>query len=181
MARPRSFDRDAVLDGIRDLFWERGYAATSLSDLEEVSGLKRTSLYNAFGNKDELYALALERYRIDSQASAERILAAADDPLAGLRQLLEQTVESALADRQRKGCFINNATNERAAQCTRTAQFVADNREGFVERFARQFERARELGHDVPHPPRQLAVYLFSLYSGLMSLVRSGASREAVT
>lgn len=60
--RPRAFDRDAALSCAMRMFWIRGYEATSISDLTEAMGIATTSLYAAFGSKDELYAEALRHY-----------------------------------------------------------------------------------------------------------------------
>lgn len=60
--RPRSFDRDAVLDKAIRLFWKRGYEATSVRDLTEELGIGPPSLYNAFGDKRRLFAEALYAY-----------------------------------------------------------------------------------------------------------------------
>jgi AcrR family transcriptional regulator len=60
--RPRAFDRDAALNAAMRIFWTRGYEATSISDLTDALGIGSTSLYAAFGSKDELYAEALTLY-----------------------------------------------------------------------------------------------------------------------
>ena len=60
--RPREFDRDDVLGHAMTLFWEKGFEASSLSDIVEATGLNKSSLYNAFGSKSELFSTALERY-----------------------------------------------------------------------------------------------------------------------
>jgi len=60
--RPRAFDRDAALETATRLFWIKGYAATSISDLTEAMGIGSPSLYAAFGSKEELYAEALRQY-----------------------------------------------------------------------------------------------------------------------
>ena len=62
MARPREFDEAAAMDAAIDHFWHRGYEATSVRDLAACMGISSPSLYNSFGNKRELFALALERY-----------------------------------------------------------------------------------------------------------------------
>lgn len=60
--RLRAFDRDVALHQAMKLFWIRGYEATSIADLTEAMGVGSTSLYAAFGSKDELYAEALNFY-----------------------------------------------------------------------------------------------------------------------
>src|SRR5262249_34054524 len=68
MARPKGYDRDAALVAAPDLFWEQGYEATSISDLDQRTGLTRSSLYHEFGSKHELFEAALECY-------ADRVIA----------------------------------------------------------------------------------------------------------
>ena len=60
--RPRGFDLDEALDGAMRVFWAEGYEGASLDDLTGAMGINRTSMYRAFGNKEELFGKALERY-----------------------------------------------------------------------------------------------------------------------
>lgn len=62
MARPREFDADIALDRATDVFWAKGYEATSLDDLCEATGLSRSSLYAAFGTKRDLLLQSVDRY-----------------------------------------------------------------------------------------------------------------------
>ena len=68
MARPKGYDRDAVLTAARDLFWEQGYEAVSVADLEQRTGLNRSGIYQEFGSKHGLFAAALDCY-------ADRVIA----------------------------------------------------------------------------------------------------------
>src|SRR4051812_22211104 len=72
VARPREFDEGAVLDAAVQCFWARGYEATSVRDLIERTGLNGASLYNAFGDKRQLYQRALEHYVAGSVADRMR-------------------------------------------------------------------------------------------------------------
>ena len=100
---------------VRDTFWNNGYAATSVDDLATATGLNRPSLYAAFGDKHALYLRALARYRCAHMAGA---FAALDSPDAPLRPTLEQLFDALAAeapgDAPRRGCFMVNATTERA-------------------------------------------------------------------
>jgi len=71
MARPKGYDRDAVLVAARDLFWEQGYERASIADLEKRTGLNRSSIYQEFGSKRELFSAALQCY-------ADRVIAEID-------------------------------------------------------------------------------------------------------
>src|SRR5260370_235185 len=62
VGRPRAYDRDAALLAARDVFWEQGYERTSIADLEERTGLNRSSLYQEFGSKQKLFEACLECY-----------------------------------------------------------------------------------------------------------------------
>jgi TetR/AcrR family transcriptional repressor of nem operon len=62
MARPRSFNAETVVEAAKEVFWKRGYEGSAISDLEHATGLNRSSLYGAFGSKEELFDRALGVY-----------------------------------------------------------------------------------------------------------------------
>src|SRR5918998_206100 len=70
MPRPREFDEDDVVARATDLFWRRGYRATSVRDLGEALGLSASSLYRTFGDKHALFLRALDHYRATDSAEA---------------------------------------------------------------------------------------------------------------
>mgnify|MGYP002467728107 CR=1 FL=1 len=78
MPRPLSFDRDAAITAAMEVFWEHGYNHAPLSALTEATGLGKGSLYNAFGSKAELFALAFEEYQRRYSASVVAALNAPD-------------------------------------------------------------------------------------------------------
>src|SRR5262245_59496405 len=85
--RPREYDHDTALARAIEVFWERGFTATSLDDLGAAMGMNRPSVYAAFGDKHELFVKALEFYR-DAGRSALRSILAPERPLrASLRAL----------------------------------------------------------------------------------------------
>src|ERR1700752_3519798 len=88
MARPRSFDEQSVLQAVRDRFWDAGYAATSLDDLMQVSGLGKGSLYAAFGDKHQLFLRALRSYADNTASELREVIGAAPRALDGLRKVV---------------------------------------------------------------------------------------------
>ena len=62
MARPRAFEPDAAIDRALDVFWSKGYEATSLDDLCSATGLSRSSFYGTFGSKKNMLLKAVTRY-----------------------------------------------------------------------------------------------------------------------
>ncbi|GAA2307181.1 TetR/AcrR family transcriptional regulator [Nonomuraea roseoviolacea subsp. roseoviolacea] len=89
--RPRAFDPDVALDRALEVFWRQGYEGTSLSDLTAAMGVNRPSLYAAFGNKEELFAKALDRYVAGPGAFAAEALTAPT-----VREVIERLVEGAV-------------------------------------------------------------------------------------
>src|SRR5258705_760088 len=109
MARHKEFDRDETLHRAMEVFWSRGYEAASIEDLVKHMGINRQSLYDTFGDKHALFLLALDRY---SEAEVRRIFELLERPGSvkkSLRQLFEGTVEKALSDEHRRGCFMGNS------------------------------------------------------------------------
>ncbi|MFD7064815.1 TetR/AcrR family transcriptional regulator [Streptomyces sp. NPDC059906] len=110
MARPRTFDESAVLDAAAREFRVHGFAETSTEQLCEAAGVRRSSLYNAFTSKDELFVRALQHYVATTGARQSMILA--DEELTGaerLRTLVDVIVDEELQAANRghaAGCMV---------------------------------------------------------------------------
>lgn len=110
MARPRTFDESAVLDAAAREFRVHGFAETSTEQLCEAAGVRRSSLYNAFTSKDELFVRALQHYVATTGARQSMILT--DDELTGaerLRTLVDVVVDEELQAANRghaAGCMV---------------------------------------------------------------------------
>ncbi|MFJ8697109.1 TetR/AcrR family transcriptional regulator [Streptomyces roseolilacinus] len=110
MARPRTFDESAVLDAAAREFRVHGFAETSTEQLCEAAGVRRSSLYNAFTSKDELFVRALQHYVATTGARQSMILT--DDELTGaerLRALVDVVVDEELQAANRghaAGCMV---------------------------------------------------------------------------
>jgi TetR/AcrR family transcriptional repressor of nem operon len=179
MARAREFDVDEALDRAMDLFWRRGYAATSLQDLLTELGIGSGSLYAAFGSKDKLYQLALERYSRRHAAETAARLESGSDVRSALRAVLTEIVEADLADPGR-GCMVVNAVTERASEPVSTETALAAIR-GVETAIAGALERARARGEISPEKdPAQLARLLTTLVQGLRVVGQARTGREFV-
>lgn len=106
--RPRKFDEENVLDALTSLFWEKGYEATSMADILEVTGLTKSSLYNAFGSKKELFRTILDRY-IDTRMTGFAEMASAQE-MRGSEAL--HSFLDAVFEFGRSGCLAVNTTTE---------------------------------------------------------------------
>jgi TetR/AcrR family transcriptional repressor of nem operon len=112
MARPREFDEAAALDAAVQRFWTRGYEATSVRDLAERMGITGASLYNAFGDKRQLYRRALDHYVEQGFGDRVRRLESQLPPRQAIAAFFEEIVERSLADPERRGCLLVNAALE---------------------------------------------------------------------
>jgi AcrR family transcriptional regulator len=145
--RPRAYEPDVALGKALDLFRTQGFAATSLDDLSEATGMNRPSLYGAFGDKRELYIKSYQRYRDEARAAMGDIFRQE----LPLRQRLERIFASALniylsGETGPRGCFtVVTAASEAVGDPDIRAMVL----EGLVEldkAFALCFRRAKEKG-----------------------------------
>lgn len=110
MARQREFDRVDTLNKALEVFWQKGYAATSTSDLLDAMQIGRQSMYDTFGDKRSLYLEALQRY---NEASVNELLRhlKGDTPLAAIGNMLQAFASRPRRDNA-KGCMGVNAIAE---------------------------------------------------------------------
>ncbi|SEF90896.1 DNA-binding transcriptional regulator, AcrR family [Nonomuraea solani] len=135
--RPRAFDVDAALDRALEVFWRQGYEGASLSDLTAAMGINRPSMYAAFGNKEELFVKALDRYVSGPGAFAADALAAPT-----VREVIERLVNGAIdlttGDDAPVGCLMVNSVHacgpdaasarDAALACRRAAEMALRRR-----------------------------------------------------
>lgn len=106
MGRLQEFDEAVVIEQAQQLFWRKGYNATSMADLLEATGLHKGSLYRAFESKEKLFLLALNHYA----AGAREAFIQDQDPVEYLRNFYRTMIRECVKDS--KGCFIMNSCVE---------------------------------------------------------------------
>ena len=142
MGRPRAFHLDDVLRQATEVFWRRGYAATSMSDVYEATGLKPGSLYGVFKDKEELFRRCFENYA----AFFRGTLPTDATGLAAIRAWLELQVRLAAEDPDRKGCLIVNTLSEREVHSAATRALAQGRLQEIRDFFLRQLAIAAERG-----------------------------------
>jgi TetR/AcrR family transcriptional regulator, copper-responsive repressor len=145
--RPRAYEPDVALGKALDLFRTQGFAATSLDDLSEATGMNRPSLYGAFGDKRELYIKSYQRYREDARASMVEIFRQ-EMPV---RRRLERIFASALniylsGEAGPRGCFTVVTAASEAVGDPDIRAMVLDGLNELDKAFASCFRRAKEKG-----------------------------------
>ncbi|QQM46218.1 TetR/AcrR family transcriptional regulator [Streptomyces liliifuscus] len=168
MARAREFDTEAAVSRAMELFWARGYEATSVRDLTGHLGIGQGSLYAAFGDKDGLYRAALEHYRTTLAAAALRSLDEGADARSAIRTMLVERVRIAV-ELDGRGCLLVNAVCERLPGDPATRRTVRDVQDASRRALADVLRVAAERG-EVPATgdPDTLAAFLVTFLNGLL-------------
>lgn len=169
MARTKEFDPDAALQSALELFWRRGYEATSIADLVEHLGIGRASIYATFGNKHELYLKALDRYAEGRDAVLLAELSQPGDALPAVRAVVRRFAAEAVADDVRlKGCLVTNTAVELAPHETAPARRVESSWDHFETLLHSALVRAQAQGELTEgRDPRALARMVLVLLQGV--------------
>lgn len=169
--RTKEFETDEIADAAMQVFWRRGYTATSVQDLVDGTGLSRSSLYSTFQNKQGLYQKALQRYEILTTLNNVKLLSGSGSPKALIRQLLINVVEDELNDSEHKGCLVANACLELAGHDEDVSQFVASNLQKLQHALESLLIKAQQSGEIAStQNPRALASFFLNTMQGLRVL-----------
>ena len=178
MARPREFDEDYVLEQALRVFWEKGYDSTSLADLQEVTGLTKSSLYKAFESKEGLFRRVVERYHRDHLGFREQALAQATPKLIA-ESLLDGIVELHTGKHTPSGCLVTLAALACSADARPLGDELSESRNEFERRLRARFESVKDAG---PLPAgmtgHDAAAFLSTFIQGLAVQARGGATRR---
>ncbi|MFJ6082488.1 TetR/AcrR family transcriptional regulator [Streptomyces sp. NPDC092369] len=182
MARTKEFDPDTALQSALELFWRRGYEATSMSDLVAHLGIGRASLYATFGSKHELYLKALDRYDRAGLPPIVRELSQPGPALPAVRAVVRRYASEAADDQLRlNGCMVTNTAAELAPHDPAAARRVERNWDQLETVLHSALVRAQaqdELPAD--RDPLTLARMLLVLMQGLRVVGKASADPARV-
>ncbi|MFF8428437.1 TetR/AcrR family transcriptional regulator [Streptomyces sp. NPDC016566] len=182
MARTKEFDPDAALQSALELFWRRGYEATSMSDLVEHLGIGRASLYATFGSKHELYLKAFDRYEQSGLARIVHELSQPGPALPAVRAVVRRYAdEAAHGELRRSGCLVTNTAAELAPHDPAAARRVERNWDHLETVLHTTLVRARAQG-ELPsdRDPLTLSRTLLVLMQGLRVVGKASADPARV-
>jgi TetR/AcrR family transcriptional repressor of nem operon len=174
VARTKEFDPDTVLQKALELFWERGYEATSMADLVGQLGIARASIYATFGGKHQLYVQALDRYVQARDPDLVEMLSQPGPVLPAVRALVEAYAGESLCDARRRGCLVVNTAVELMRRDPQAARLVEASWDTLETALTSALTRARAQG-EIPagKDPRALARFLLVLLQGMRVLGRA--------
>ncbi|NGZ86160.1 TetR/AcrR family transcriptional regulator [Duganella aceris] len=169
MGRTKLYDRDALLDAAMRVFWQRGFADTSVQQLERATGVNKSGLYAEFKGKEDLYLASLRHYV--TQRGAEGLLTAEPPGWSNAESLLQL---GPVCGADRKGCFAINAMREVESLPEEAAQIVASSQAAMLALLLKNISV-----EETRMPPKAVAEIVLIFFSGLcieMNLSPSPAS-----
>ena len=176
--RTRQFDADEALDRALEVFWARGYEGATLPELTRAMGINRPSLYAAFGNKEQLFHKALDRYQTGPQSFVTQALG---KPTA---RAVVEAVFSGFIRMQRdrdtaRGCLIVSGALACGEEAEPVRRELARLRQATVAAFRERFERSLREGDLPPGTDcATLARYVATVLNGLAVQAASGATER---
>jgi AcrR family transcriptional regulator len=178
MGRPREFDVEKALDLALQVFWRKGYEGASMADLTETMGITKPSLYSAFGNKEELFRKALDRY-VDGPGGYFQVALAKRTARAVVEHLLFESAAAVTDPNHPPGCLAVQGALSCGDAAESIKQELMSRRAKGEEDLRQRFERAIAEG-DLPSgsDAGDLAAYLSAILQGMAVQAAGGTTRE---
>ena len=179
MARTKDFDEEAVLDKAIQLFWNKGFNATSMQDLVDGLGISRSSMYATYGDKHSLFLAALERYKVKANAIMADITDNTESSKEAVKKLVTLTTSELIKDKQHKGCFLVNTAVEIAPHDPEVNACICQNDKDIESFFYKAIKKGQASG-EIPtkHNARALARFIFNTVKGIRVAAKSGADKK---
>ncbi|MEM6387702.1 MAG: TetR/AcrR family transcriptional regulator [Pseudomonadota bacterium] len=174
MARPRSFDETEIRSKLLQSFWNTGFDGTALPDLEEATGLSRKSLYNAFGDKREMFLDALRTFSRTAVETNTRVLVDPDASIEEIGAVLHGLVELADTTQGRAGCMVCNTSREEIRNDPAVKAEIDAYFRQLEDRFRTVIERGQARGDIRDHPAGPLAQLCVSAVVSISVLSKAG-------
>lgn len=175
--RPRAFDMDQALDLALAVFWKKGYEGASLPDLTKAMGINRPSLYAAFGNKESLFRLTIDRYITDNACHVREALM---EPTAkqAVRRLLLCNIDLVTSSKSPRGCFLVQGALACGENADPIRQELIKRRATLEVALSERFKQAIAEG-DLPKTtdPADLARYVVVISHGMAVQAAGGVTR----
>ncbi len=176
---PKQFNREAALALAMNVFWQRGFEATSIDELVKAVGVNRSSMYATFGDKQSLFLEALQLYGDRQLGEFSRIVHGRGKPLNRIRKAFRQFAAQ-MAEGDFHGCFAGKAACELGSAEPKVASVIADTMRRWVRIVKDVLDEAVAAG-DLPHgsDTEGMAVFMLTFAQGLGVVGRMDAGAGA--
>lgn len=181
LGRPLEFDPDKAVDIAMEVFWCRGYETTSMTDLLDAMDLSKSSFYQTFGNKQQIFERCLKRYVDTLSTNMEKELNASRSGRSFIENMLDTIASTAEQEEGAKGCLMVNSANEFGQKDSVIATSLEDGLQLFTKVFIKAVKRAQsEGGISAGADPHVIVNYLHVSISGLRTMIKTGADKKSI-
>ncbi|PIP93685.1 MAG: hypothetical protein COW00_14875 [Bdellovibrio sp. CG12_big_fil_rev_8_21_14_0_65_39_13] len=183
IGRPQEFNYDEVLDRATETFWILGYDGTSMVDLLSKTGLSKSSLYQTFGGKAELFQKCLENYTRFMSKSLLNELKKYESGKDFIEYVLISSTKEANSKTKPRGCFIMNTATEFSKRDSAILGYVENGISEFRRIFILALAKSQMNGEIDKHLDlEEVSFYIISVMTGLRTLIKGGMKEaEALT
>jgi len=177
--RPLSFDREAALERAMLVFWRYGYEAASLSELTSAMGITPPSLYAAFGDKEQLFLEAVERYSTKSCDALQCLFDEAPTARDAIERLLQSSAVDNTCPSHPPGCLVVTATTNCSASAEHVQTAMTERRDNVETMIKTRIEQGVNEG-ELPAgtDPGTLASFYATVIQGMSTQARDTGDRD---
>jgi len=169
MPRTKQFSEEEVLQKAVELFWRKGYSATSIQDLVNYLGINRASLYDAFGGKKQLFDKAYKSYKKTNINFLANFLSKQSNVKKGLLNLFEFPINASNFQESTRGCFTVNTTTEMIPEDALIHELLIENKNEVEVVFYGFLKKGVERGEISPEKDLvKIASFLYMMLNGIM-------------
>lgn len=179
MPRIKKFDKEKVLEAASSVFQNNGYNGASIDELLTATGLSRSSLYDTFTDKHNLYIQSLEFYKNKNSAQIKNINNNNNNGLEKIETLFNRVVSHLKNNPNDNGCLLVNAAAEMSKQCFKTAQVICNNKieiQSIFNEWITDAQKEKLIPND--KAVESYSQFLYNALCGLRVLSQSGASEK---
>lgn len=178
MPKNKQFNNEVVLEAAAGIFMQKGYNGTSIDDILSATGLSRSSLYDSFQDKHNLYVKSLEFYKNSNQKKFQSIDEKNLNGLQKLESMFKGVVNHLIEHPDDNGCLLVNAAAEMSKQCFKTSQVVCNNKEDVQEILSSWINDAEQKKViTLQKPAKVYGQFLYNTLCGLRVMSQSGAGK----
>jgi len=181
IGRPKEFEFDEALEAALDVFWKKGYEATSLQDLTEAMKLSKSSFYQTFESKHKLLQSCIMRYQEIITKELTDSLENSKSGRSFIEGAFNALAEKAKSPCDHRGCLIVNCANEFAQKDPTIADLINKATKKTTDIFLIAVKRAQKEGEvSSDKKPLSIARYLVSNVCGVQTMIKTGANSTMI-
>jgi AcrR family transcriptional regulator len=179
--RPKTFDREEALEAAMRIFWDRGFEQTSVDEVAAAMGIRTSSLYSSFGDKEALFLAAVEHYRCGKGSYYDKAVNEGKTAKAGFANLFEAAAIEMSRPGQPKGCMLSLALPTCSPKYDELQKELDDLRAASTDVWLNRLKEAVRL-QEIPKSTNLelLVTYFRTTLLGMSLQAREGASQQTL-